>query len=74
MPDHRVSNSSAGADANTLVDSVRESCQQLEGLIKDHDVIFLLLDTREARWLPTLLSSYHRKVRLMIITFLLTDV
>ena len=32
---------------------------QLEELIKEHDVIFLLLDSREARWLPTVIGQVH---------------
>lgn len=62
MPGHPVSNASAGSDASRQVSIVRESCQKLDELVRSHDVIFLLLDTREARWLPTLLSTYYNKV------------
>ncbi len=62
MPGHPVSNASAGANASTHVAAVRDACQKLEELIKTHDAVFLLLDTREARWLPTLLATFHRKV------------
>ncbi len=51
---------------NTLaakaVEQVREDVKKLEGLVKDHDVVFLLMDTRESRWLPTLLACYHSKL------------
>ncbi|VDL19125.1 unnamed protein product [Hymenolepis diminuta] len=62
MPGHSVSNASAGPDANDQIAIAREACQKLEELIKTHDVVFLLLDTREARWLPTLLSTYYNKI------------
>ena len=35
---------------------------RLEELIKAHDVVFLLMDTRESRWLPTLLAAAHGKL------------
>ena len=36
---------------------VRESVARLEALINSHDVVYLLTDTRESRWLPTLLCA-----------------
>jgi ubiquitin-like modifier-activating enzyme ATG7 len=33
----------------------------LEKLVNDHDVLFLLLDSREARWLPTVLANKYNK-------------
>lgn len=39
-----------------------DSVGELEQLIASHDVVFLLTDTRESRWLPTLLTTKHRKV------------
>ena len=36
--------------------------QQLETLIIDADVLFLVTDTRESRWLPSVLGLRHDKV------------
>ena len=42
---------------------VEKEVQELETLIENHDVIFLLTDTRESRWLPTMLAAkYDRMV------------
>ncbi|KAF3334964.1 ubiquitin-like modifier-activating enzyme atg7 isoform X1 [Carex littledalei] len=43
-------------------DTVLESCKRLEDLIESHDVTFLLTDTRESRWLPTLICSNKNKI------------
>ena len=40
--------------------------KKLDKLIQEHDVIFLLLDSREARWLPTILSQVHQKICLTV--------
>ena len=42
--------------------SVLEDCKHLQALIASHDVVFLLTDTRESRWLPTLFCSHENKV------------
>jgi hypothetical protein len=44
------------------IEKVRGDVAHLEQLFEDHDVIFLLLDTREARWLPTVIGCAKRKV------------
>lgn len=54
MPGHFV----APAD----VPRVREDAKRLEDLIVEHDAIFLLSDSRECRWLPTLLGALYKKL------------
>lgn len=53
MPGHFVSDS----------EGVEKDVQTVAEAIQEHDVIFLLTDTRESRWLPTMLGAYFGKVR-----------
>ena len=56
MPGHSV-----GSDASA-VEETRASVRLLEELVLSHDAVFLLMDTRESRWLPTLLCAAHSKL------------
>ena len=42
--------------------TVLEDCKRLHNLIDSCDAIFLLTDTRESRWLPSLLCANANKV------------
>jgi len=56
IPSPGCVHASSGEEAwrEALADSER-----LDGLVRDSDVVFLLTDTRESRWLPTLLAKRH---------------
>ncbi|KAI2659533.1 Ubiquitin-like modifier-activating enzyme ATG7 [Labeo rohita] len=56
MPGHPVNFS------ELTVAQARQDVEQLEKLISEHDVVFLLMDTRESRWLPTVIAASQRKL------------
>lgn len=43
-------------------DKVRMEYERLQELIEEHDAIFLLMDTRESRWLPTVMGKAAGKI------------
>ncbi|KAK6055998.1 putative E1-like protein-activating enzyme Gsa7p/Apg7p [Cooperia oncophora] len=54
MPGHTVAPSEEAALAKDV--------ETIEQLVSTHDVVFLALDSREARWLPTVLATKHGKM------------
>lgn len=56
MPGHAVGNN------KEALDSLFNDIDELEEQIKAHDVIFLLTDSRESRWLPTVMANAHQKI------------
>lgn len=43
-------------------ETIKEAVQTLDRLVRDSDVVFLLTDTRESRWLPTVIAAAHNKL------------
>ena len=58
MPGHPI--------APALVEKTKEDVKVLEQLIDEHDVVYLLMDSRESRWLPTVIGASKRKVSALI--------
>ncbi|PKU34657.1 ubiquitin-like modifier-activating enzyme hypothetical protein [Limosa lapponica baueri] len=56
MPGHPVNFS------EITMAQARKDVAKLEELIDAHDVVFLLMDTRESRWLPAVIAASKRKV------------
>ncbi|KAF8839254.1 E1-like protein-activating [Paxillus ammoniavirescens] len=46
----------------TSVEQTKKDVEQLEELFDWHDAIFLLMDSRESRWLPTVLGAAKGKI------------
>lgn len=42
--------------------SMEENYNLLAQLFDEHDVVFLLMDSRESRWLPTVMGLAHKKI------------
>ncbi|KAH6644425.1 autophagy-related protein 7 [Boeremia exigua] len=46
----------------TDTEKTKQNFDKLEKLIAEHDAIFLLMDTRESRWLPTVMGKSAGKI------------
>ncbi|RDX46034.1 E1-like protein-activating [Lentinus brumalis] len=44
------------------VEQAKKDVATLEKLVDEHDVVFLLMDSRESRWLPTVLGAAKGKI------------
>jgi len=53
MPGHTVT--------DAVAEAVKQDVEQLKQLFDKHDAVFLLMDTRESRWLPTVIGMAMNK-------------
>lgn len=59
MPGHVVSSEEAKL-------KMKEDFNAIQELIKEHDIIFLITDSWESWWLPSILASIHSKICLTV--------
>ncbi|KAM6493777.1 hypothetical protein JOM56_010138 [Amanita muscaria] len=57
MPGHPIS-----ASNSKLIEQAKADVLALEKLIESHDAVFLLMDSRESRWLPTVIGAAKNKI------------
>jgi len=43
-------------------ETIQSAVEKLDKLVQEADVVFLLTDTRESRWLPTVMAAAHDKL------------
>lgn len=48
--------------ASETKESLNDSVERLDALVQEADAVFLLTDTRESRWLPTIMAAAHDKI------------
>lgn len=53
-----------------LLEQTKKDVAHLESLIDEHDVVFLLMDSRESRWLPSVIGASKKKVSILYIYFI----
>jgi len=56
MPGHPI------PDSPTSIAQAKADVATLEKLIAEHDAVFLLMDSRESRWLPTVIGAAQGKI------------
>jgi ubiquitin-like modifier-activating enzyme ATG7 len=54
MPGHPIPSGS--------LEQTKQDVAKLEKLVEEHDAVYLLMDSRESRWLPTVLGAAKGKV------------
>ena len=70
MPGHPFSSPVVDSSIPSTTSTVREEedISTLDQLVQDHDVVFALTDSRESRWLPTVMAASHHKVSYCVYT------
>ncbi|KAG7096468.1 hypothetical protein E1B28_003901 [Marasmius oreades] len=57
MPGHPIPESPP-----SIMEQTRKDVERLERLIEEHDVVYLLMDSRESRWLPSVICRAKGKL------------
>jgi len=49
-------------ETKKAIEEAKVDYERLDKLVQEHDAIFLVTDTRESRWLPTVLAQLYNKI------------